>query len=622
MNFFEQQHKAKKNSTRLVVLFSLAVIAIIVAVYFPIQYLMAEYFWSKNIPKDNPIIWSYKIFFYVALTTISVIFIASYIKIRELGEGGHSIAHMMNGRLIDHPTQDFKEKQLLNVVEEMALASGIPSPNVYILDTEYSINAFAAGYTIGDAVIGVTRGTVDKLNREELQGVIGHEFSHILNGDMRLNIKLIGLLHGILVIALFGRLLLSGKRSHRRRSGKGGGGLILLGLSLWIIGWVGHFFGKLIQSAVSRQREFLADASAVQFTRNINGIGNALKKIGGYMDVPATGSHLLSGYRQEIAHMTFASVNFSEMFGWTSSHPKIEKRIQLIDKSFDPKLQKRIEALPHIVTQPYENRSSADEKVRNVSIDNFEIPVSKNIKYTAGAISGLVGTTPHQAIDQQKIWLQSLPKELYDACHNCIKARSVTYALLTEYDEGARNVTKSFLKLRDTHALESFNQLWDSIKSAGPEARLRLIDLCIPALRKLSPDEYKMFIQNLIDLIKMDQKVSLFELLLMKIVKKHLNNHKKPQKPRNIHIHKIEEVESELSTLLASIQIQTTHDVAAIENALKKLSETSFPVRQQVIESCAQAAFSDKIISWKEGEILRAIGDALDCPIPHLNTSN
>ena len=614
MNFFEHQHRAKKNSTRLVFLFALAVIAIIIAVYFPIQYLMADKIWPKDFIKDNPIIWNYKLLMYVAIGTFTVILIGSYLKIRELAEGGIAIAYMMNGRLLEPETQDFKEKQLLNVVEEMAIASGIPSPNVYLLDHDSTINAFAAGYTTGDAVIGVTRGTIEKLNRDELQGVIGHEFSHILNGDMRLNIKLVGLLHGILAIAIIGRTFLSSRRSSSSHRRQGGGPLIFIGLALFLIGWIGHFFGKLIQSAVSRQREFLADASAVQFTRNADGIGNALKKIGGYLGSPATGSYLNTANRSEIAHMTFANVNFSEAFGWTSTHPAIEKRIQAIDASFNPARETKIEGAPYV--QPgFQNKP---EVQRNVHLDDVNMPVSKKIKYTSSAISGLVGTTPPQAVDQQKIWLQSLPRDIYDACHNCIRARSIVYALLTEYSEAARHQARGFLKLRDAHATESFNELWEPLTALGPESRLRLIDLCIPALRKLSQDEYKMFIQNLIELVRMDQKVSMFEYLLMKIVKKHLNNHKHPQKPRNIHIHDIKNVQSELNALVQSIQNHDRFDVSTIDQAIQKLSQTSFPVRQQILESCAQAAFSDKVISWKEAEMLRAIGDALDCPIPHL----
>lgn len=619
MNFFEHQHQAKKNSKRLVVLFTLAVIAIVIAIYFPVQFAMAKYYWPRNMIKDHPVIWNFKLFGYVSLITLGVIVVASWMKIRELAEGGIVIAHMMNGRLVEPETQDFKERQLLNVVDEMALASGIPSPNVYMMDNEFTINAFAAGYTTGDAVIGVTRGTVDKLSRDELQGVIGHEFSHILNGDMRLNIKLLGLLHGILVIAIIGRAMLSGTSSGSRRRGKGSGPFIAIGLALMIIGWIGHLFGKLIQAAVSRQREFLADASAVQFTRNADGIGSALKKIGGYKGVPATGSHLLTANRSEIAHMTFANVNFASMFGLTSSHPPIEKRIAAIDRGFRPEREKRIEPLPHVITNS-SGMGVGEIHARKIRIDNLEIPVSENLKYTAGAIAGLVGTIPMQAVNQQKVWLESLPEAVLNACHNCIKARSVIYILLSEFNESALDRIKNFLKLRDAHALETFSSLWTPIKTLGPEARLRLVDLCIPALRKLSADEYKLFIQNMIDLIKMDENVSLFEFLIMKVVKKHLSNHKNPQKPRHITINDLSKVDAELKTLLSVLNTQLDNPpLNELDQALKKLSHTTFPIRQQVMEACAQTALADQQVTWKERELLRAIGDTLDCPVPAIN---
>jgi Zn-dependent protease with chaperone function len=645
VNFFEHQHRAKKNSSRLVILFTLAVIAIIVAIYFPAQYVMAEYFWRSDMIKDHPVIWSYKLFAYVAGGTLCLILIASWLKIRELGEGGVVVAHMMNGRLVDPDTNDFKERQLLNVVDEMALASGIPSPNVYLLDSEQTINAFAAGYTTGDAVIGVTRGTIDKLTRDELQGVIGHEFSHILNGDMRLNIRLLSLLHGILVIAIIGRVLLSGTRSRSssRRNKDGGGGLIVIGLALMAIGWIGYFFGRLIQSAVSRQREFLADASSVQFTRNADGIGSALKKIAGYKGTPASGSYLLTGQKDEIAHMTFASVNFSEMFGWTSSHPPIENRIQAIDKSFDPRREQKQPSLPDVVTQFTSTKDDGPQ--RSIRIDDKFIPVNQNIRYTAGAIVGLVGTIPQQALDHQRSWLQSLPEVISSACRHSIKARAVIYALIAEYNDDMFEKIKSFLKIRDPHTVATLENIWVPLKQLGIESRLQLIDLCIPSLRTLTHQEYKMFFQNLGEMMDFDQKIGIFDFILVKIIKKHLKNHKNPKRRQGGSLNDISQITPQLTTLL-SLVAQTSTDglqaerlfhtamepftqgasmipldqisISNLNESVKKLAATTFEVRQKIIEASARAALSDQKITWKEREILRAVGDALDSPIPHL----
>ena len=218
-------------------------------------------------------LWQPDLFLWSTLGTLIVIGIGSAFKTAELSKGGSAVAQMLDGRLINSNATEANERKLLNVVEEMAIASGIPVPQVYLLENEAGINAFAAGHSTGDAAIGVTRGGMQMLSRDQLQGVIGHEFSHILNGDMRLNLRLMGLIFGILCLTVVGRVLL------RTRGKKNP--LPLLGLALIVIGLIGVFFGRLIQAAVSRQREFLADAASVQFTRNPDGLAGALKKIGG-----------------------------------------------------------------------------------------------------------------------------------------------------------------------------------------------------------------------------------------------------------------------------------------------------------------------------------------------------
>ena len=247
-----------------------------------------------------------------------------------LSRGGEVVARTLDGRPINSNTQDLNERRLLNVVEEMAIASGVPVPTVYLLENDKSINAFAAGFTPADAVIGVTRGTMELLNRDELQGVIAHEFSHVFNGDMRLNIRLMGVLHGITVIAMIGYVILRGTSGSR----KGGGlAILLLGGSLVVIGFVGVFFAKLIKSAVSRQREFLADASAVRYTRNPDGIAGALKKIGGLV----YGAKIKSPRAEEASHFLFADGLRAKIssFQALATHPPLTERIRRIDAGFD-----------------------------------------------------------------------------------------------------------------------------------------------------------------------------------------------------------------------------------------------------------------------------------------------
>ncbi len=268
MDFFASQDRARRNTGLLIFYFVIAVALIIVSIYA----VLAAAFVGFADPRTGVTPWSAELFLLVALGTIAVVSLGSLYKTYSLSSGGRAVAEMFGGRLIDPTTSDPQQRRVLNVVEEMAIASGTPVPPVYVMADERGINAFAAGFAPSDAVIAVTQGTIDNLTRDELQGVVAHEFSHILRGDMRLNIRLMGVLYGILVISMIGWIIFrstaGGGRMYARNDKKGGNPLPLVGLALFVIGYVGVFFGKLIKSAVSRQREYLADASAVQFTRN------------------------------------------------------------------------------------------------------------------------------------------------------------------------------------------------------------------------------------------------------------------------------------------------------------------------------------------------------------------
>ncbi|MGH7991635.1 MAG: M48 family metallopeptidase, partial [Limisphaerales bacterium] len=272
-------------------------------------------------------LWNPKVLLGAALITLAIVSIGSAFKISQLAEGGSAVAETLGGELVQSNTTDPNERKLLNVVEEMAIASGVPMPKVYVLDDEKGINAFAAGHTPSDAAIGVTRGCITMLSRDELQGVIGHEFSHLLNGDMRLNIQLIGILFGILCIATIGRILLYTRGGNRNNAGP------LIGLALLAIGGIGVLFGRLIQAAVSRQREFLADASSVQFTRNPLGLSGALQKIGRY----SFGSRMESEHAPDACHLFFGNGVREPLFSLMATHPPIDQRIHAIDSTWDGK---------------------------------------------------------------------------------------------------------------------------------------------------------------------------------------------------------------------------------------------------------------------------------------------
>src|SRR6266436_1996228 len=321
MDFFENQERARRHTKVLVVYLGAAVAMIIVTAYVVLDLILFQ-----------SLTWNTQMFLAVAAGTIVTVSIGSLTKIMDLRAGGGAVARMMGGRLVPPSPTNSDEQKLRNVIEEMALASGVPVPEIYVIDTESGINAFAAGYGTPDAAVTVTRGCMQLLTREELQGVIGHEFSHILNGDMRLNIRLIGLINGILCLAIVGRVLLS-LRSSRSSNNKIDPLFVILGLALIAIGGIGVFFGRLIQSAVSRQREFLADASAVQFTRNPLGLAGALKKIGGLGE----GSKLSAPEAEEASHLFFANGLSESWLNMFATHPPLEERIRLLDPTFDGK---------------------------------------------------------------------------------------------------------------------------------------------------------------------------------------------------------------------------------------------------------------------------------------------
>src|SRR6266436_2934221 len=312
MDFFERQEQARRNTKLLVVYFVTGVALLIAAVYLATLLVFAgvasrrHHFYSDDRP--TLALWQPQLFLGAAAGTLAVITLGSIFKTSELAQGGSAVATMLGGQLVNSNTANPDERKLLNVVEEMAIAS-------------------AAGHTTSDAVISVTRGAIKFLTRDELQGVIGHEFSHVLNGDMRLNLRLMGIIFGILCLAVMGRILLQ----TRGRSGRDRNPLLLLGLALLLIGWVGVFFGRLIQAAVSRQREFLADASAVQFTRNPAGLSGALKKIGGL----SYGSKLQAAHAEEASHMFFSNGMGQSFLHLMDTHPPLEARIRALDPAFD-----------------------------------------------------------------------------------------------------------------------------------------------------------------------------------------------------------------------------------------------------------------------------------------------
>ncbi|HEY6545114.1 MAG TPA: M48 family metallopeptidase, partial [Dokdonella sp.] len=348
MNFFAHQAQARRQTRRMLVMFALAVIVIVAAIDAVLLAVFDR--GGEGIGPGGLALASAAVLLVIAL--------GSLYRIATLRGGGAAVARQLGGTQVGGGTRSFAHRRLYNVVEEISIAAGVPMPEVFVLEQEAGINAFASGYAPSDAAITVTRGALEKLTREELQGVIGHEFSHVLNGDMRLNIRLIGVVFGIVVIATIGRKIAE-LAAHGR--GKDAAAPALIGLALFLVGYIGVVLARMIKASVSRQREYLADASAVQFTRQTEGIAGALKKMAGL----AEGSRLASGEKEEVAHMLFGDgIGYSALF---ATHPRIELRIKRLDPAFDPEQLERIAAA---WTQPVRVNGDAREEA-GVSIAGF-----------------------------------------------------------------------------------------------------------------------------------------------------------------------------------------------------------------------------------------------------------
>lgn len=614
MQFFAHQERARRNTRRLVVLFAAATVTIILCVYLVV--LVALALMEES---GGP-----GVFVLVVLGTLAVVGLAMLFKVSQLGKGGSAVAEMLGARPVPPGTRDLKERVLLNVVEETAIASGVPVPRVFVMDKEPGINAFAAGYSPSDAVVAVTRGTLETLDRDELQGVVAHEFSHILNGDMRLNIRLMGTLFGITCITTIGYIIFragfSGGGSRGNRKGGGGGAVLLVGgLGLMLVGSLGVFFGRLIQAAASRQREYLADASAVQFTRSPWGIAGALKKIAGF--AKGAGSRLASPQAAEAGHFLFAD-GVSRFLGRAlATHPPLEERIRRIDPGWKPG---RPEAAPA--------RAAAAPPA-------------------AGAAAGLspegavaaVGTLTGAGLAWSASMLESLPAELREAVREPFSARAVIYCLLLDEDPELRRVQLLTLEERaDPNTVRETNRLAARIGRAQPQARLPLVDMALPALRAMSAAQLARFQECLERLVEADRKVSLFEWTLLKVLRRHLHGAFEKRRAEGVLHPTLDPLGAEISAVLSALAraggdgerafaaaisalegvsgLALLPDVGweALDRALERLDRSAPAAKQRLLLACARCVAADGRILAQEADLLRALADTLGCPMPPL----
>lgn len=675
MDFFEAQARAHRRTKRLVLLFALAVLGIILAGYIATKFAIgytgdthyrhdpdADYFADR--PDFLARWWDPKIFLWITGGTIVVVGLASLSKWSQLRSGGTAVAEMLGGRRIEPGRATPDERRLLNVVEEMAIASGVPIPPVYVLDDEPALNAFAAGLSPGDAVIAVTRGTLEKLNRDELQGVVGHEFSHILNGDMRLNVKLTAIVFGILVIGLAGRgILWSLARGRVRVSGNGknkGGGIaiiIAVGVTLLIIGYVGYFFGRLIQAAVSRQREFLADASAVQFTRNPAGITGALKKIGGY----ALGGNVLNRHAGEIGHFFFAQSFKSAFGGLWATHPPLADRIRAIDPQWDGTVYQP-EQVVDVANESFQTagfggaqRLPADETARRAYAAPGDIPPPLSpvarIPFQPAVALADIGALTESHFRRAQLLLQNIPAGLREAAADPARVPALVYGLLLSSVPADRVAQRSLVtRYAGAEAATQLDALRPALSLLDPAARLPLLLLCAPALRTQDAADLDRFVTTLDELVHADGRVTSFEFVLQKVLIRQLHLAGTPA-PRP-EFFDLTAMAPDISIVLSALaragntsepaianaflqgaaqlkSIETRlalcppdeSDFADLDSALDRLVASSLPIKKRLLSAAAHVIGADATITIAEGELFRAVAIAIDCPMPLLDAT-
>ncbi|EOK5970478.1 M48 family metallopeptidase [Vibrio parahaemolyticus] len=616
MDFFHHQDTARQRTGLLVMLFTLAVLAItgLVSVIS-----IGIYFYFTGEPFTTQSIISYCLLSFVGV--LLVVSISSFIRLSELNaNGGRGVAESIGGKLISTDTSNAKHRQLLNVVEEMSIASGIPVPPVYVMAEEHGINAFAAGMSIDDAVIGVTQGALDAFSRDELQGVIAHEFSHILNGDMRLNTRLIGALFGITCIAHFGHLILDNSNSTRHvsrsssDSNKGFAVIILIAIVCLVLGWLGTLFGNMIKAAISRQREFLADASAVQFTRNDQGIAGALKKIGSNVQ----GSTLNTKASDEMSHMMFGQSKLSGFSSLFATHPPLDERIRRIEPNWDGSYAQH----SHAQSTAFDN-----EQVSGFAVGGGS-PASQS-----ASPSEQLSETGQQLISQ-------LPPELVDIAREPYSARFVAFALIFDGSDIQREMIKSYVPL----ASQSTLLLWLDY-DLPLHLRFPLLELALPALKSLSEAQKISLCKVLRELSETDNQYSLAEWCVINLLEKQLlasfgfiKQHKTLKQLEEsvfwllrelawVSHSQADKAQRAYHCALAHLGFPEVKLEPANSNwhlsraALELLLQLKPKDRRIFVKACRLAIESDGEITVAEGELYRVIACFLEVPEPPLTIS-
>jgi Zn-dependent protease with chaperone function len=602
MDFFAHQQAARRNSARLVFFFVLAVLLIIAA----LNLIVLVFIPPASIADMLGSI------FFISFFTVLIILSGSLWRFWQLRGGGDKVAHMLGALRISANSHDLQYQRLRNVVEEMAIAAGIPAPALYVLEEEEGINAMVAGLRPGDAALIVTRGALTHLNREQLQAVVAHEFSHVFHGDMRLNIRLIMVLGGLFLIGRIGLEILW--RAPRMRS-KNSAPLLLLGLGVAAVGFIGIFFGELIKAGISRQREFLADATAVQYTRNPRALMGALAKI------QAQGSQLSNRNALEVSHLCFGEgVSLGR---WMATHPPLEKRIGRLQESAHEQL-----AMPHLPASPAPNSPP-------------ETTTAPQFLHAAALLAAVGNPSPAHLHYAEEL-RTTLPRVLLDLTRTPEDAQVLVYALLLR--ENTATAWRDVLdEIGGKTLIARVQNTRATLDHSDARMYLPLLDLALPVLKSMDKQNRRQFLKSVQAFMESDARLSVFEHLLWIVLSKHLHAPKAAlMASKSLSLSEVdkaaglilslllyagetaEEAYAEALQALSLYVLRQPHSACtgeAVRDALAQLAHLKPAHKRDFLHACADCVLHDGRITVHEGEILRLVAEALDSPMPPLLTA-
>jgi Zn-dependent protease with chaperone function len=637
MDFFHAQDTARKQSKRLILLFCLAVLGIVLSVYFASVFGVHYFkiYWGSRRYVEAFHWWNAELFIYVGGGTALLIAVTAFFKWQAFRQGGGMIARAMGGRSLSPHSRDPLERRLLNIVEEMSIASGVPVPEVYVLENEEGINAFASGYTTSDAAVAVSKGCMSLLSRDELQAVVAHEFSHILNGDMRVNSRIAAALFGILALSILGSALVRSLRHVRVRGGKNNSGgiviaIFVVGVFLWILGSIGHLLGQMIQAALCRHREFLADASAVQFTRNQLGLIGAFRKIMGL----AQGAQIESVAALEFQHFFFAQAFTANLSSLFATHPPLKERIQAIDRN--------AECTPIVPESPEVEIADFSKIIKNkIDRDSFVRTAS------AAAVMSAISSQHEASSASAGDFLQTIPDSIRSATQLPASAANLMLALLLDPDPVISK--QQLMELRAPFSSEIIRTLNTALATVSESEHFSLVQLSLPALRRLPQERVFALIGTCKTFILIDKQTTPFEFSLLHALQRHLYRSLKPLDTGSV-IHSFSalresiEIAYSMLALAGNKNDQTKAETAyvSVQNAfsasnlvlafisssgltwerfskaMTQLDRAAYGMKRQLIAAAIELVSVDHQITSDEMYLLQTFADAIDVPLPKI----